>query len=298
MTEARVPPASITRWNTGEVVSKLSQVLINLGRAVCSARLRRGRRRRAERPPATDIPGNPHLGYWDPGSSRGHAVAVAPILIMALAVQLGLYRVGLYRVTADESARSLLALGLSWHNALQPWVWPPFYKIFVGLFLDLHRDVFIVPRVLVGIAGLLVLLLIFHLAHAVSADRKVSLIAALLALPNSRSPDLQRHPDVRHLLLSAAGRGRPLHPALVADGPAMGAACRLRLPDALLDRPVRRLVLLCHTTGVSGGPKSPATRRWDGPVGSRFNYSHGLSRLLDRQFVLVVWLSRQSLDHK
>ena len=102
---------------------------------------------------------------------------------MALAVQLGLYRVGLYRVSADESARSLLALGLSRHNALQPWVWPPFYKILVGIFLNLHSDVFIVPRVLVGIAGLLVLLLIFHLANVLSADRRVSLITALLAVP-------------------------------------------------------------------------------------------------------------------
>ena len=89
-------------------------------------------------------------GQWP----RGYTLAAALMLGLALVVQLGLYRLGFYRVTADESARSLLALRLSWHNVLDPWVWPPFYKIFVGLFLKVHSDVFIVPRILVGIAGL------------------------------------------------------------------------------------------------------------------------------------------------
>src|SRR6516162_6479618 len=118
-------------------------------------------------------------GQW----SRGYALAVALMLGVALVAQLGLYKFGFYRVTADESARSLLALRLSWHNALDPWVWPPFYKIFVGLFLKLHGDVFIVPRILVGIAGLALLLILLQLADTLFSDRKVSLIATLLAIP-------------------------------------------------------------------------------------------------------------------
>jgi hypothetical protein len=118
-------------------------------------------------------------GQWP----RGYTLAVALMLGLALVVQLGLYRLGFYRVTADESARSLLALRLSWHNALDPWVWPPFYKIFVGLFLKVHSDVFIVPRILVGIAGLVVLLAMLQLAQTLFADRNVSLITTLLAMP-------------------------------------------------------------------------------------------------------------------
>ena len=38
----------------------------DLGRSVCSARLRCGRRRDAERPPATDFPRNLHFGYRGP----------------------------------------------------------------------------------------------------------------------------------------------------------------------------------------------------------------------------------------
>jgi hypothetical protein len=58
-----------------------------------------------------------------------------------------------------------------------------FYKIFVGLFLKLHGDVFIVPRILVGIAGLALLLILLQLADTLFSDRKVSLIATLLAIP-------------------------------------------------------------------------------------------------------------------
>ena len=116
-------------------------------------------------------------------TARGYNLMVVCVLGLALGVQLGLYSLGLYRVTADESARSLLALRLSWRNALEPWVWPPFYKFFVGLFLKVHRDVFVVPRILVGIAGLMLLLAMFQLAATLFADRKVSLIAMLLAVP-------------------------------------------------------------------------------------------------------------------
>jgi hypothetical protein len=115
--------------------------------------------------------------------ARAYNLIVVSVLGLALGVQLGLYSLGLYRVTADESARSLLALRLSWRNALEPWVWPPFYKVFVGLFLKVHRDVFVVPRVLVGIAGIMLLLAMFQLAAALFADRKISLITMLLAVP-------------------------------------------------------------------------------------------------------------------
>lgn len=98
-------------------------------------------------------------------------------------LQLGLYYLGLYRVSADESARSLLALRLSWANALDPWVWPPFYKIVVGLFLKLDNDVFIAPRILVGAAGLLVIPALMGLSNTMFADHKVGLIAGLLAVP-------------------------------------------------------------------------------------------------------------------
>ena len=98
-------------------------------------------------------------------------------------VQLGLYTLGFYRVTADGSARSRLALRLYWHNALNPWVWPPFYKIFVVLFLKLHGDVVIVPRILVGMACLAMLLILLQFADTRESGRRAAYLSGGRQVP-------------------------------------------------------------------------------------------------------------------
>ena len=118
-------------------------------------------------------------GQWP----RRYTLAVALMLGVALVVQLGLYKLGFYRVTADESARSLLALRLYWHNALNPWVWPPFYKIFVVLFLKLHGDVVIVPRILVGMACLAMLLILLQFADTRESGRRAAYLSGGRQIP-------------------------------------------------------------------------------------------------------------------
>ncbi len=49
---------------------------------------------------------------------RTYLAALAGVFAAALALQLGLFGMGFHRVSYDESARSLMALGLSWANAL------------------------------------------------------------------------------------------------------------------------------------------------------------------------------------
>ena len=63
---------------------------------------------------------------------RTYLAALACVLLAALCLQLGLFGIGFHRVSFDERARSLMALGLSGTNALEPYIWPPFYKFFVG----------------------------------------------------------------------------------------------------------------------------------------------------------------------
>lgn len=110
------------------------------------------------------------------------AQAVIVVALGALLLQLGLFAAGFYRVEADESARSLMAWDLSWSNALQPWIWPPFYKVAVGLFLKVFDDVFLGPRILVALAGLGVLLLLVALSHALFRNRAVDVATAALAV--------------------------------------------------------------------------------------------------------------------
>ena len=136
----------------------------------------------------------PHGGFLLPGldrrtasdvdvlSRRTYMAALVAVLAAAVALQLGLFGIGFHRVGFDESARSLMALDLSWANAIEPFVWPPFYKVFVGLFLKLWPDVFLVPRILVGAAGLLAILALVRLSDLLFGDRRVNLLAAVLAV--------------------------------------------------------------------------------------------------------------------
>jgi hypothetical protein len=117
------------------------------------------------------------------GLSRwAYLAGLTCVLLAALGLQLGLFGIGFYRVSFDESARSLMALSLSGTNALEPYIWPPFYKLFVGSFLKLWGEVFLVPRLLAGAAGLLTILALVRLSDLLFGDRRVNLLTALLAV--------------------------------------------------------------------------------------------------------------------
>jgi len=108
--------------------------------------------------------------------------ATGLVVLLALLLQVGLFAGGLYRLTSDESARILTAWHMTWANALEPFLWPPFYKLFVGGAMKLFPSIFFTPRVLVCLAGLLALLAIGRLAYALFQDRLVSLVAMVLGL--------------------------------------------------------------------------------------------------------------------
>ncbi len=113
---------------------------------------------------------------------RNYFLYLGLILLLALAVQVGMFDSGLYRLTSDESARILTAWHLTGSNALEPFLWPPFYKLFVGSALKLYPSIFLTPRILVCITGLFSLLSLVWLTTALFHDRRISLIAAFLAL--------------------------------------------------------------------------------------------------------------------
>lgn len=115
-------------------------------------------------------------------TQRNYFLALLLLVVAALAAQLGLLDAGLYRLTSDESARVITAWHLSWSNALEPFLWPPFYKLFVGTALKLYPAIFITPRILVSAAGLLSLLALARLATVLFQDRRISLISAVLAV--------------------------------------------------------------------------------------------------------------------
>ncbi|MDO9712001.1 hypothetical protein [Paracraurococcus lichenis] len=116
-----------------------------------------------------------------------YRLALVAIALAALLAQVGLVQAGLERLSADESARILLAHNLTWANALEPQIWPPFTKIAVGIALHLYDDLFLVPRLLSNLAGLATLGALVLLAEALFGDRRIALAtAALAALHPSR----------------------------------------------------------------------------------------------------------------
>lgn len=103
------------------------------------------------------------------------------IALASLVLQGESLRLGVERLSADESARSLLARGLTWANLLEPFIWPPFTKVLVGVALKLHDDIFLVPRLLSNTAGLLTLFAVARLGRAAFRDLRVPLLAAAMA---------------------------------------------------------------------------------------------------------------------
>ncbi|HYZ33502.1 MAG TPA: glycosyltransferase family 39 protein [Crenalkalicoccus sp.] len=141
----------------------------------------------------------PNPPDMSPGTYRR---TIALIAGAALLLHLGLMLAGFYRVEADESARSLLAWELSWRNALEPWIWPPFYKIVVGLFLDAYADVFVGPRILVALAGAATVAVLAGLALALFRDRLTAVVAAALAVvvPDQLIPGTVPLSDIYYFL--------------------------------------------------------------------------------------------------
>lgn len=134
---------------------------------------------RAARPESATAP----ITAGDAGLTAGtYRLGLAAITLTAALLQLGLFHAGLERLSADESARALLAHGLTWGNALEPFIWPPFTKLASGLVMQVWDDSFVVPRLVSNLAGLLALLAVAALATALFRDRRISLVAAALAV--------------------------------------------------------------------------------------------------------------------
>jgi hypothetical protein len=133
-------------------------------------------------------------------------------IALALVLHLGLLATGFERLSNDEAGRVMMALGLTAENALEPWIWPPLHRLVLGLALKLHEDAVWVPR-LVSIAAALGLLVgILWLTARISGDRRVMLVAALLALVTPYRLLLGTVPmaDILMLLLLVLGAERVL----------------------------------------------------------------------------------------
>jgi len=113
---------------------------------------------------------------------RRAAYALLGVLLVSAAAQLVLYKSGVYTISNDESERVLLAHSLSWQNLWAPSWWPPLTKLLMGLPLELYDDLFVTPRIEVGLGGLLSLCALAFLAYRLFDNRLAAVLAAALGI--------------------------------------------------------------------------------------------------------------------
>lgn len=126
--------------------------------------------------------------FWAPTASTVDigaplfGVLLTGVIAAAWLLQIVLYRGHFFALSADESARTIIADRLTWSNALEPFIWPPFGKVVMGLALKLHHNLIVTPRVLAGFFGTLVTAGVAFLGYRLSGLRIVALVAAALSV--------------------------------------------------------------------------------------------------------------------
>jgi hypothetical protein len=115
-------------------------------------------------------------------SRQRYYLLLVVLLSAALVFQLGVYALGVYSASADESARAIIAHDYSLAQTLAPSSWPPFNKVVTGIALWLHDDLFVTPRILSNLFGLVVILAVAQLAYRLFDNRLIAIVAAALAV--------------------------------------------------------------------------------------------------------------------
>ncbi len=104
------------------------------------------------------------------------------LFIVAALSQASMWKAGLYTVSADESARAIMAATITPATALDSFIWLPFYKIFVGIALKVYNDLFITPRAIAFFMGLATLASLGYLAKRLFNDQVLIIISLALGI--------------------------------------------------------------------------------------------------------------------
>lgn len=128
--------------------------------------------------------GTPHYTEQMEKIRRGRALFVLGVcaaLLFAAFLQYSAFNKGLYSKSADESARTLAAYRLSQQGFSIPvGVWLPGYQLVLGFGLKVWPDLFVMPRVLNNVLGLLTLAVLGWLASILFKNRGAVLLTLLL----------------------------------------------------------------------------------------------------------------------
>jgi hypothetical protein len=108
--------------------------------------------------------------------------ALLCIIFFSFILNIILCYAGLYSISADESGRTIDAYKWITGNYKGTPTWLPFYTILIGYSLTLLPDLFITPRIIISISGILAFISFIWLTNELFKDRYITLLSSLIAL--------------------------------------------------------------------------------------------------------------------
>jgi hypothetical protein len=118
----------------------------------------------------------------DAVEKRKTILVILASIILAITIHLGFLLNGFYGISADESGRTLDAYTWLKTGSPQSDVWLPFHRLIVGAGLLVWNDLFIVPRIISFVFGLVALFAMIWMAHELFRDNKVTIATVILSV--------------------------------------------------------------------------------------------------------------------
>lgn len=114
-------------------------------------------------------------------TARVFYCSAAAVLVLAICYHIFFFSRGFYSIGWDESGRTLDAYAWASHGTELSRAWLPFYRICAGLALRTFPDLFLTPRIIVGLYGLASILAAAWLSHELFQSRRTTLLTLLLS---------------------------------------------------------------------------------------------------------------------
>ena len=105
-------------------------------------------------------------------------------IFVAVILHIYLFNRGFYSVSVDECARARHAYDLTFKNAFEAHVWPPFYKIVIGLFMKIsnYNNMFIMPRIVCAVFGIGTVISLSLLSKELFESKLAAVITLFIAI--------------------------------------------------------------------------------------------------------------------
>ncbi len=102
------------------------------------------------------------------------------IIIIACIANIFLYHRGFYSISADECSRTIEAYLWTLGKTDRAPFWPPFHRVIVGLALDIWPDLFLTPRIISFVFGIISLCSLIWLSYEIFRNKQITVVTALL----------------------------------------------------------------------------------------------------------------------